>query len=82
MNDENNIYGFKETEVDTHAMKNLEWGSVAYLSQSKYGKYGNPNYECANKEIYQKLWEIMRVSPARNGFAQERPLQQRRIIID
>ena len=35
-----------------------------------------------NKEIYQKLCEIMRVSPARNGFAQERPLQQRRIIID
>jgi len=53
MNDDNNIYGFKETEVDTHAMKNLEWGAVAYLSQSKYGKYGNPNYEGVNKEIYQ-----------------------------
>jgi len=53
MNDENNMYGFKESEVDTHAMKNLEWGSVAYLSQSKYGKYGNPNYTGANKEIYQ-----------------------------
>ena len=48
----NNIYGFKESEVDTHAMKNLEWGAVAYLSQSKYGKYGNPNYEGANKRCF------------------------------
>jgi prepilin-type N-terminal cleavage/methylation domain-containing protein len=24
--------------VDTHMMKNTEWGAVAYLSQSKYGK--------------------------------------------
>ena len=48
-----NIYGFSENEVDTHVMKNIEWGAIAYLSQSKYGKYGNPNYEGANKEIYQ-----------------------------
>ena len=33
-------------------MKNTEWGAVAYLSQSKYGKMGNPNYSGANKEIY------------------------------
>lgn len=31
--------------------KNSEWGSVAYLSQSKYGKYGNPNYTGADKEV-------------------------------
>ena len=39
--------------ADSHMMKNREWGAVAYLSQSKYGKYGNPTYEGANKEIYQ-----------------------------
>ena len=33
-------------------MKNSEWGAVAYLSQSKYGKYGNDDYEGANKEVY------------------------------
>ena len=33
-------------------MKNSEWGAVAYLSQSKYGKYGNGNYMGANKEVY------------------------------
>lgn len=31
--------------------KNSEWGAVAYLSQSKYGKYGNGNYTGLNKEI-------------------------------
>ncbi len=30
--------------VDTHQMKNVEWGAVAYLSQSKYGEepWNNP----------------------------------------
>jgi len=31
----------------------MEWGAVAYLSHSKYGKYGNSMYEGSNKEIYQ-----------------------------
>ncbi|MDD3392386.1 MAG: hypothetical protein PHE54_02495, partial [Bacilli bacterium] len=38
---------------DAHMMKNTEWGSVAYLSQSIYGKYGNSMYTGDNKEIYQ-----------------------------
>ena len=37
---------------DSHMAKNSEWGAVAYLSQSKYGKYGNPNYTETNKEVY------------------------------
>ena len=36
MNDNGNIYGFASTD-DTHMMKNMEWGAVAYLSHSKYG---------------------------------------------
>ncbi len=40
------------TRYDSHMAKNSEWGAVAYLSQSKYGKYGNPNYTGANKEVY------------------------------
>ena len=31
-------YGFSTKGVDTHLMKNVEWGSVAYLAQSSYGK--------------------------------------------
>ncbi len=38
--------------VDSHMMKNSEWGAVAYLSQSIYGKYGNTSYTGANKEVY------------------------------
>ena len=52
MNDEGNRYGFS-SNVNTHAMKNSEWGAVAYLSQSRYGKLGNENFSGANKEIYQ-----------------------------
>ena len=34
----NNIYGFSSDKIDSHMMKNTEWGAVAYLSQSKYGR--------------------------------------------
>jgi type IV pilus assembly protein PilA len=43
MESSGNLYGFNGTEVDTHMMKNDEWGAVAYLSHSKYG---------INNEIY------------------------------
>lgn len=36
-----NIYGFHDINVgDTHLMKNIEWGAVAYLAHSKYGNNG------------------------------------------
>ena len=38
--------------TDSHMAKNSEWGAVAYLSQSVYGKYGNTSYTGANKEVY------------------------------
>ncbi len=38
--------------VDAHLLKNTEWGAMAYLSQSKYGKYGNKAYTGIYKEIY------------------------------
>lgn len=41
--------------VDTHVMKNTEWGSVVYLAQSKYGKMGNTSYSGTNKEIYPNI---------------------------
>ena len=47
-----NRYGFN-TRMNSHAMRNDEWGAVAYLSQSAYGKLGNVNFIGANKEIYQ-----------------------------
>ena len=47
-----NRYGLS-SDLDSHAMKNDEWGAVAYLSQSKYGKLGNRDFTGTNKEIYQ-----------------------------
>ena len=47
--EKNSIYGWGITGIgiDTHLMKNVEWGAVAYLSQSIYGKnrevWPNPN---------------------------------------
>ena len=47
----NEKYGLTKN-TDTHMMKNTEWGMVAILSQSQYGKMGNKDYKGANKEIY------------------------------
>ena len=40
MNSSNNSYGLN-TNTDTHMIKNIEWGAVAYLSHSKYGTCTN-----------------------------------------
>ncbi len=34
-------YGIDASSIDTHMMKNMEWGAVAYLSSSIYGRYTN-----------------------------------------
>ena len=34
-------YNLNQNEVDTHMMKNMEWGAVAYLSSSVYGRYNS-----------------------------------------
>ena len=36
-----NSFGFVSGEVDTHMSKNNEWGAVAYLTQSIYGRCTN-----------------------------------------
>ena len=38
MEQSGNSFGFVSTEVDTHMSKNNEWGAVAYLTQSIYGR--------------------------------------------
>ncbi len=48
--------------IDSHMMKNIEWGAVAILSQSKYGVY-NPesiNGEKGNKEF--QIWNNSSIS--------------------
>ena len=48
-----NTNSFGLSNVDIHMAKNSEWGAVAYLSQSKYGKYGNNDYNIDDKQLYQ-----------------------------
>ena len=43
----------KLTNGDSHMTKASEWMTASYLSQSKYGKYGNSLYTGSNKEVYQ-----------------------------
>ena len=40
MDSNGNIYGLS-SNVDSHMIKNIEWGAVAYLSHSKYGTCTN-----------------------------------------
>ena len=50
MKEASNPYGFTSIE-DPHLAKNMEWGAMAYLTQSKYGKQGNNAYALAEKEV-------------------------------
>ena len=49
-----NKYGLNTTS-DTHMIKNTEWGAIAYLTTSDYGKYGNPTYTNASG-LEKELW--------------------------
>lgn len=52
----NEEYGLDETKVDSHLMKNTEWGAVAYLTRSSYGIgtsreiYVNRYYDSTNQK--------------------------------
>ena len=48
----NSMYGISTSNLDSHMMKNIELGAVAYLFNSICGKYGNTAYSGANKEIF------------------------------
>ena len=49
--DGNNIYGLNKG-VNTHMAKNIEWGAVALLSHSQFGKTGNEDFDGKEKEVY------------------------------
>ena len=38
-------------ELESHMMKNTEWGAVAYLTQSKYGRCDSDNGNCTEVRI-------------------------------
>ncbi len=61
-----NPFNFNSNVIDPHLIKNSEWESVAYLVQTKYGKYGNDNYEGVNKAVYQNKSDTM-ITGSSNG---------------
>ncbi len=57
MTGDSNIYGLRKSMSDSHLIKNIEWGIIAYLSGSQYGyvptrnstsKYSNEIYASGN----------------------------------
>ncbi len=42
--------------VDSHMMKNIEWGAVAILSQSKYGVFNPESSTGANGDKTYQVW--------------------------
>ena len=59
-----------DTSLDAHMAKNSEWGAAAYLSQSKYGKYGNNTYTGANKEVMINNCSNMTTGAAANSYSE------------
>ena len=58
----NNLSGViknDDNNYDIHMLKNMEWGAVAYLSFSKYGKQGNDLYNNNYKNIYSNTSKII-----------------------
>ena len=53
LNKSGNSYGLNTSDdvVDPHMMKNTEWGAVAYLSKSKYGKESKITINFSNNYI-------------------------------
>ena len=39
--EKSSIYGLNKNDIDTHMIKNMEWGAVAYLTNSIYGRYND-----------------------------------------
>ena len=56
MQTSSNIYGLptSRTNVDSHMITNMEWGAVAYLTNSKYGRCTNGSCTNVSKNSYGK----------------------------
>ena len=57
MNGDNNIYGITKTKVDTHLMKNIEWGAASYLAASQYGNMPTINKSGIDEESTENYYE-------------------------
>ncbi len=58
LSEEGNKYNLSSEEVDTHMMKNMEWGAVAYLTQSIYGIYTHNGEGCTIEGMNKENCEV------------------------
>ena len=61
LNDNNNF--------DTHMLKNMEWGAVAYLSQSSYGKWSNSLYSGNYRRVYKNNYYTSSNNVYKTGYS-------------
>ena len=52
-------YNINKDEIDTHMMKNMEWGAIAYITHSKYGRCDSSG----------KCVEVSRNEVAKTGYS-------------
>lgn len=48
----NSISTYNNLQYDSRIITNMEWGAIAYLSQSNYGKENNSDYKGISKKIF------------------------------
>jgi hypothetical protein len=62
------LYGLDSLSIDTHMMRNMEWGAIAYLSSSIYGRYTNST-TCISSgcEIWANLYSSFKTGCAGNS---------------
>ncbi len=67
-------YNLNSNEIDTHVIKNMEWGAMAYLTQSKYGKCSsdgtctevitNRREDLTGSGMENNSWNAINIEPA------------------
>lgn len=55
--------------LDIHMQKNMEWGAVAYLSGSQYGKWSNPLYSGDYRRVYKNNYYISTNYVFKTGYS-------------
>ncbi len=67
-----NKYHLSSQEVDTHIIKNLEWGAMAYLTSSKYGIYSNDGQKCMIDGMPKENCEVWINNTAQGTYANDK----------
>jgi len=65
------VIGNNSNGIDTHMMKNMEWGAIAILSQSKYGIFNPQSLVGVNGDKTYKVWNNPRQVTGQAGSKED-----------